>query len=125
MGIKTYDAGLVGEARYQKAVRETRYGERVSLVHETDNRHDPLAVVARNASGQVIGYVPRDSWLQRAIAKERKDVAAYVVEVTGGTRDKPSSGIVLRVAIGDQAELMRAELDRMAASKGCLGFLFK
>lgn len=125
MVIKTYELGLVGESNYQRAVREMSFGDRVTLEHEPDNRYDPHAVVARSADGNVIGYVERGSWAQRAIAVEGKDAEAYVLDVTGGSAGKRSRGIVLRVAIGDNATLLREEQAHLANRKGCLGLLFR
>ena len=95
----TYSVGLVGESRYQPAVRASREGERVRLYREPDNPHDPDAIVAVNARGQIIGYIPADSWLQRVIHEEQKGVTASVAMVTGGTADKPSRGVVLEVEL--------------------------
>ena len=125
MTPKSYQVGLVGESTYQEAVELMDYGHRVILEHEPENQHDPLAVVARNEMGDVLGYIGRGTWLQRAVAVERKDVEAYVLEVTGGTNNKRLRGLLLNVAIGLEAEKMRTRRAGTKERRGCLGFLFR
>ena len=94
-----YMVGLVGESHYQAAVASCREGEPVQLFREIGNPFDPTAIVAVNARGDALGYVPRDSFLQRLIHDEERGVSARIAEVIGGTPGKPSRGIVLEVEL--------------------------
>lgn len=97
--MKTYSVGLVGESNYLSEIRLSSVRERVSLEPEPDNPHDPRAIVARNAHGEVIGYLPRDGWLTGVILDEDKSVTAQIASIEG-TGNK--LGVVLLVAIGGE-----------------------
>ena len=96
---KTYSLNIVGESNYQEVIAYAEVGQPVTLTHEPTNRHDKRAIAATIAGGQTIGYVPRDSFLQRVIIEEGKDVSATILRLTGGTRSKPHRGVVLSVTI--------------------------
>jgi HIRAN domain len=104
-----YMIGLVGEGSYQRAIRRTARGHVVRLIHEHDNRHDPQAVKAITAMGETIGYLPRDHWARKIVISGSPEHLAVVAEVTGGTRNKPSRGVVLVLFTADEA---RAMMDR-------------
>lgn len=67
---KRYSASLVGEQHYRAAVAKARKGHRVTIEPEPDNAFDPKALVVRNHLGETLGYIPRDSFLQRSIHQE-------------------------------------------------------
>ena len=100
-----YRLGLVGESKYQAAVKAAWVGQRVELQHEPGNRFDRRAIRASTPAG-TIGYVARDSWLHSVLIDEGKDVFARVLEVTGGGRGQ-MRGIVLTVWTGPDAEVAR------------------
>lgn len=97
---KTFPLGLVGESRCQSAIASLYRGDAVQLLHEADNPADPRAIVVRSPSGEKLGYVPRDSWLTRALLDEGKPVFASVLSIAGDGRRK---GVVIEVTIGDGA----------------------
>jgi hypothetical protein len=99
---KTYSVGLVGESNYQDAIGLLDVGERVWLSPEPDNPHDPRAIVARDANGAPIGYVPRDSWLTGALIDEGKGSRAIVESIEGGDAGRPNRGVVLSVELGEK-----------------------
>jgi hypothetical protein len=103
-----YSIELVGESNYQPAVKRLRQGDPIELEHEPSNTFDPMAVVARDVVGRTVGYVPRDSWLQRLIAEEGEDVLARVRAIVGGGPGKPSLGVLLDVWTGKEAAAERA-----------------
>lgn len=105
----TYSVHLVGESKFQDTIDLLVEGERVSLVHEPDNRYDKSAVKAIDSEGSTIGYVERDNWLQRVIVDERKEVYAEVEEIIGGEKGKPNKGVILMVATAKDAEALRNE----------------
>ena len=81
-----YTVPLVGEQNYQSAVKRCRVGMPVELVCEPENPHDPKAIVAILPGGATLGYVPKDSFLQRAVHEEGKGAKARVIEVVRGKR---------------------------------------
>ena len=101
MGV--YSAGLAGESKYQWAIGALRVGQRVLLVPEPENPFDGEAVKCTSEGGHTLGYVPRGSWLQRCV-NEGQAVSARVLEISGGTQDKPTRGVVLEVRTGPHAE---------------------
>ena len=48
-------------------------------------------------TGATLGYLERDGWLTRAIIDQGTAVAASIEAITGGTKGKPSRGVVLSV----------------------------
>jgi len=86
----------------QQIIRErARPGDPVQLVPEPDNRHDRRAVKVCLATGEQLGYLDRDQ--ARELARERREGwrhAAILHRVIGGTADKPTRGVVLRLVSG-------------------------
>ncbi len=97
--MKIYPLGLVGESNYQAAIADTYVGGVVRICHELGNPYDELALRAENGAGQIIGYVPRNSWLRDAIFGSGRGVAATVREITGGNGQ--SLGVVINVTLTD------------------------
>ena len=99
MGV--YSVNIVGESKYQDAVRRCVVGEKVRLRTEIDNPHDNNAVAVETMRGAKIGYLPRDSFLRRLIFVEAKAIGAELERRTG---DKTTSfGIVLSVTTTEVA----------------------
>lgn len=96
-----YKVGLVGERNYQPAIERCTVGEVAFIRHEPDNPYDAKALVAVDARGATIGYVPRDHWLQRAVHKEAKSCSARVAAI--GEGGSGLLGVVLTVAMQDGA----------------------
>lgn len=116
MGI--YELPLAGESYCQPACRKVNIGDVVRLTPEPENRYDPRAIRVVTRLGERIGYVPRESWVTRVIIDEDGDVFAVIKKKLGGTRDKPTIGIVLalftalhaaeaRSQFGDQRNILR------------------
>jgi len=86
----------------QQIIRErARPGDPVHLVPEPGNRHDRRAVKICLATGEQLGYLDRDH--ARELARERRDGwrhTAILHRVIGGTADKPTRGVVLRLVSG-------------------------
>lgn len=95
---KKYPVGLVGESKYQGAVKQARAGDMVTLAYEPDNPHDPEAIVALDRRGNRLGYIPRESFLQRIFHDEGGGVAAVVKSVAGEGKSG-KLGIVLEVEL--------------------------
>lgn len=90
-------AAIVGESQYQDAIEDLYVSARVELVRELDNPFDADAIVVLSEKGRTIGYLPRDSWLRRALIRENKGCVAKVRELTG--KGKKYTGVVLDVAL--------------------------
>ena len=80
---RTYPVGIVGEASYQRNIRQCSPGERVEIVHEPDNPYDKLALAVVSHRGLTIGYIARACWLQDAIHEEGKGCAATIKSIDG------------------------------------------
>jgi HIRAN domain len=118
-----------GESHYQPALnvaartcRLNAEGERTflaELVDEPENPHDANAI-AVHAEGQVVGYLPRgqaagyrpvfDELRRRGYA-----AASCQAKLVGGTDDKPSFGVTLRLS--DPQECLNA-LEHTDANTG-------
>lgn len=115
---------VVGESHYQDALRATstictpgpegRPTFTAVLVAEPDNPYDENAIAIHSAEGK-LGHLSRDNALayrqvMETVAQLGFQGAACEAYLTGGQSDKPSFGVVLRLADPDEclAEL-RAE----------------
>lgn len=119
-----YMVSLVGEASYQPAVKRCRRGDVVRLIPEPDNPFDADAVKALTVYGETVGYLPRGHWAGPIVTSGTPEHLAVVAHVTGGTRDKPSRGIVLALFTADEARAMRARAGERAGAGASLGRLF-
>lgn len=96
---KGYPVGIVGESHYQPAVRQLREGQAICLVPEPTNRYDPKAIKVCTEAGQTIGYIAKDSFVQRLIHKERKSCSAVVQSINRTESAKSMLGVVIYVTI--------------------------
>jgi hypothetical protein len=103
---RSFRLGVAGESydnpdgtSRQSIIRRCRVGEPVQLIPDLDNQHDMLAVKVCRQSGEQIGYLPRGHRLWRKLMDGR--VSAVIDGVHGGTRGKPSRGVVLAVTVRD------------------------
>ena len=102
IGSQYYPIPLVGEQYYQLAVFECRVGDIVDIYHEIGNPHDEQAlVVRRQIGGKTLGYISRDSFVQRVVHMEGRGVAAAVREVRLG--DRGFYELILIGSVGDFA----------------------
>ena len=106
--MRQYRVGLVGESNYQPAIRRTKVGTPVDLIHEPNNPHDKTAISARIPGGATIGYVPRDSWIKRAVLDEGWAMRARVGAING--EQTGNLGVVLDLVMLDDAEVEKGAL---------------
>ena len=94
----TYTLSIVGESHYQGAIWHCRKGDRVILQREPENPHDENAVAVLREDGEQIGYLSRDNaeWVAERMDKGRQ-VEAKIKLLIGGTKDKPTRGVVIEV----------------------------
>jgi hypothetical protein len=91
-----FKLGLVGESHYQSAIERCCVGDVIALLEEPDNPYDSRAIFALSSGRGIIGYVPRDSWLTRAIIDERKIAIGIVASIEGPPGRR---GVVLDVTL--------------------------
>lgn len=92
---------VAGVSFYQEAVERCSPGEAVRFVHEPDNPHDVMAIRVVSLVGETVGYVPRRSWLHRAVHERGRGVSAVVASV--GYSRNCLLGMTLSVAICDDS----------------------
>lgn len=97
---KIYPLGLVGESNYQAAIGSCHEGERVYVCHEPDNPYDRLALRVETGGGQVIGYIPKSSWLRNAIHEEGRGVTTTILSIEKA-RGTKNMGVVINVVLSD------------------------
>jgi hypothetical protein len=118
---RAYPVNIVGESHYQDAIRATWEGDPVVLYRESGNPHDPRAIVAKTAAGLTIGYLPRDSWLQRVVHDEGDGATATIMSLHPG----PPVAVVLEVAvIGTPLDVAHYAPAPATPRAGWLGKLF-
>lgn len=97
---KSYPVGLSGESHYQDAIGRCVANMPVTIAFEYGNAYDKRALVVLAPGDQVIGYIPRDHWLKRAIWDEGKGCSATIEEIAGLSG---KLGVILRVTLDSTA----------------------
>lgn len=100
---KLYPVGIVGESKYQPAIRRCFEGDLVDLVIEAGNPHDPKAIAVVSRRGETIGYIGRDSFVRSAIHTQGKWPTARIKSISAGA--KGQLGVVLNVDLDGDEEL--------------------
>lgn len=100
---KSYPIALAGCGMYQDAIAAIGVGEVARFFHEADNPYDDRAIAAV-CHGDTIGYVPRGSWLTRALLKEEKPVSARVTRVAPGREGVRFVTLTIELDVGDPVE---------------------
>ncbi|WP_082370102.1 HIRAN domain-containing protein [Novosphingobium sp. ST904] len=72
---------VVGVSYYQEALERCSAGQPVRFVHEPDNPYDETALRVVSITGETIGYLPRGSWLHRAIHQHGRGAAAIIASM--------------------------------------------
>ncbi|VXC42259.1 HIRAN domain-containing protein [Sphingomonas sp. 8AM] len=76
----SYSVSLVGTTHYQPSIRMLRRGNSVRICRKIGNPHDKDAIVAVSSGGKRIGYIARDSWIQRLAYEEAKSCSAFLTD---------------------------------------------
>ena len=114
--IRYYEINAVGEQFYQSAIIRCSAEDAIVIIHELGNPHDDRAL-AVSTENSVIGYLPRDSWVHRAVFDEGKGCAARIARFKLNPRDFHE--VVLDVAVEatfKTYELKYEELQAMTAA---------
>lgn len=72
---------VAGVSFYQEALERCSAGQAVRFVHEPDNPHDETALRVVSILGETIGYLPRGSWLHRAIHQHGRGASAVISSI--------------------------------------------
>lgn len=100
---KAYPVGIVGESKYQPAIKRCHEGERVNLVLESGNPHDEKAIAVVSSRGETIGYIGRDSFVRSAVHTQGKWPTASIKSISAGA--KGQLGVVINVDLEGDDEL--------------------
>lgn len=85
----------------QRVIARCKEGDSVRLVREPRNAYDKNAVAVVTSKGQ-IGYLSREDAAAVAPALDRGAKAqAHIRHIGGGTKDKPTRGVWLRIDWGE------------------------
>ena len=98
---RSFHTKVAGISRHQRIAKQCDEGDVLSLEREPDNPADPNAIKVSREDGPQIGYIPAHT--ARDLAKKMdagEPVYAVISEITGGTEDKPTTGINLKITIG-------------------------
>ena len=74
----SYPVALVGTVHYQDELTRRSAGDPITIEHEPENPYDEGALAAVGPTGEVLGYVPRDSWLRAAVLEQGKGCSATI-----------------------------------------------
>lgn len=96
--VKAYPIRLVGTRSYGVAVGRAAVGDPAHIVREDGNPFDADALAVVDGDAQTLGYIPRDSWLRRALIEEAKGAVAVIAAVEAG-------GITLSVTLFDDGPI--------------------
>ena len=82
----------------QEIILNCQVGERLHLVREPENRHDPSAIKVCRESGEQLGYISADVAFRMAdeIDGGEKYVAS-VSDLTGGSEDRHTRGVNIKI----------------------------
>lgn len=104
--LKVYPVGLTGESNYQEGIARTHPGEVARVFHEHDNPYDSRALRVENNIGDILGYIPKGSWLQRAVHDDGLGLAATIKSISDGN-GSGMFGVVLDVTLTDDPVFTR------------------
>jgi single-stranded-DNA-specific exonuclease len=106
----TYTCNLGGESYRQDTIRRCHEGERVILKREPDNPHDKNAIAVLREDGDQIAYLSRDNaeWVA-PLMDEGQELEAKIKWITGGTRDKPTRGVLIELNTTPRSQTRQTE----------------
>ena len=104
--VRAYHSRIAGTSqrnedgtKRQTLVAALYEGEELALVPEPDNPHDANAIAVLDRRGRQLGYLPAETAkdLRKRFLAENLVATCRVSEITGGTADKPSYGVNIRI----------------------------
>jgi len=82
----------------QEIIRNCEVGERLHLVREPENPHDPSAIKVCRESGEQLGYISADVAFRMAGEIDGGDkFVAWASDLTGGSEDRPTRGVNIKI----------------------------
>ena len=94
--VSTFKTSVAGVRYRQDAVAQCWEGQRAGLIRDPDNRYDKNAIIVY--ANATIGFIKRDEARNLAPFMDGGGKAeAYIAELTGGTPDKPTMGVILQI----------------------------
>lgn len=101
----------------QAVIRRCKVGEKLVLDHEEDDKHDPNAVRVCRAEGAQLGFLKAELAEEVVRLSGRGYLwAAFISDLTGGTRDAPTRGVnlvLVRAAPGVGREKAQRYMDEV------------
>ena len=98
--VSTFRTTVAGVSYRQEIVARCWQGAGVKLIRNSRNRHDKNAIEVHVFHRGHIGFIPREEAESLAPFIDGGGKAeAYIAELTGGTPDKPTIGVILQVTL--------------------------
>ena len=99
-GTSTLTTTVAGVSYRQPVVAGCQEGSPARLFRDRDNKHDKNAICVFVDPRGLVGFIPRNLASELApFIDDGGKWEAYVLKLTGGTPDKPTIGIVLKVTL--------------------------
>ena len=95
---KTYPVNLVGEQHHAANIAGLRVGDDVTIGIERNNPHDARALICLSDDDRPLGYISRDSFVQRAVHDDGDGIAARILQID---RSGPFPQVQLGVRVVD------------------------
>lgn len=110
---KEFNTKVAGTSFHKDGVEKVRAGMELEIVREPNNEHDPSAVKVQLLDGTQVGYLNKELAATVAPAMDAGFVTftATVTQVTGGTEDKPNTGVNILVKSSRSDTLVKSPLD--------------
>lgn len=98
MARKSYLVGIAGEADHQPAIARCVIGERVEIIKQMDQAPGYLALTVVSQRNDVLGHIPPNSWLSKAVYKRGDTCDAIIMGIRPPGRGMPLA-VVLSVQL--------------------------
>lgn len=98
MATKSYLFGIAGEADHQPAIARCVIGERVEIIRQQDQAPGSLALTVVSQRNDVLGHIPPNSWLSKAVYKRGDTCDAIIMGIRSPGRGMPLA-VVLSVQL--------------------------
>ena len=110
-GLFSISTTVAGVSFRQDAVARCSEGQIVDLIRNPSNEHDTNAIEVH--AGEQIGFISKDVSKILALYMDlapQVPLTATIVKLTGGTREKPTRGVVIDIGV-DETVYLNIEAD--------------
>lgn len=108
MASKTHSTQIAGVTfgNRQNLIQLLEVGEKLLLIREPDNPHDPNAIMVEHSQYGQLGYIPRSLAVQVASELDCAGgiAEAVVIALTGGTSDYPHRGALISFTVRQNSD---------------------